>query len=148
MKVLAVNSSPKMGKGNTALVLDPFLEGMRETGAEVQLFHTNKLEINPCQGEFNCWLTTPGTCFQKDDMQRLLPKFAKAHVWVFASPVYVDGVSGPMKNLIDRLIPLLHTFVELRDGHCRKPLREGVTGGKVVLVSNSGFWELDNSFMK
>jgi hypothetical protein len=34
VKVIAINSSPNMGKGNTALVLDPFLEGMREAGAE------------------------------------------------------------------------------------------------------------------
>ncbi|MCD4844457.1 MAG: hypothetical protein K8R25_08225 [Methanosarcinales archaeon] len=30
MKVLAINSSPKMAKGNTAMILKPFLEGMRE----------------------------------------------------------------------------------------------------------------------
>lgn len=32
MKVLAINSSPKMDKGNTAMILTPFLEGMREAG--------------------------------------------------------------------------------------------------------------------
>lgn len=40
MKILAINSSPKMGNGNTALILDPFLEGMREAGAEVELYYT------------------------------------------------------------------------------------------------------------
>ena len=37
MKVIAFNSSPRMDKGNTALILNPFLEGMREAGAEVEL---------------------------------------------------------------------------------------------------------------
>ena len=32
MKVIAFNSSPKMGKGNTARILDPFLDGMKENG--------------------------------------------------------------------------------------------------------------------
>jgi len=27
MKVVAINSSPKMNKGNTALILNPFLDG-------------------------------------------------------------------------------------------------------------------------
>ena len=63
MKVVAINSSPKMDKGNTALVLGPFLEGMREAGAEVELFYTKKLRIKPCQGEQNCWVKTPGECF-------------------------------------------------------------------------------------
>ena len=67
MKVIAINSSPNMGKGNTALVLDPFLEGMRKAGAEVELFYTKKLKINPCQGEINCWVKTPGKCLQQDD---------------------------------------------------------------------------------
>ena len=50
MKVVAINSSPNMDKGNTALILDPFLEGMREVGADVELFYTRKMKINPCQG--------------------------------------------------------------------------------------------------
>ena len=74
MKVLAINSSPRMDKGNTAMILNPFLEGMREAGSEVELFYTSKLNIKPCTGEFNCWIKTPGECYQKDDMQILYPK--------------------------------------------------------------------------
>ena len=77
MKVVAINSSPNMEKGNTALVLAPFLEGIEEMGGKVELFYTKKLKINPCQGEFNCWRKTPGECFQKDDMQMLLPHIGK-----------------------------------------------------------------------
>jgi len=144
MKVLAINSSPNMDKGNTALILGPFLEGMKDAGTEVEIFYTRKLKINPCQGEFSCWVKTPGECFQKDDMQMLYPKLREADIWVFATPVYVDGISGPMKNLLDRVLPLVQPFFELRDGHCRHPLREGTKSGKIVLVSNCGFWEMDN----
>ena len=144
MKVLAFNCSPRMEKGNTSLILTPFLEGMREAGAEVELFYTKKLEINPCQGCFNCWFKTPGKCWQKDDMDMLIPKLGEADVWVIATPLYVYGMTGPMKNLIDRIIPLVQPFFELRDGHCRHPRREGTKHGKVVLVSNCGFWEMDN----
>ena len=103
-----------------------------------------KLTIKPCRGEFNCWLKTPGKCFQKDDMQMLLPKLFEGDIWVLATPLYVDGVSGPMKMLLDRLIPFLYPFIETRDGHCRHPDREGYNRGKLVLVSNCGFWETDN----
>ncbi len=78
MKVVAINSSPLMGKGNTALILDPFLEGMREAGAEVELLYTKKLDIKPCQGDFICWTKTPGECHQKDDMEWVRPKMAEA----------------------------------------------------------------------
>jgi len=144
MKVLAFNCSPRMNKGNTALILNPFLEGMKEVGAEVELFYTRKLKINPCRGDFICWLETPGQCWQKDDMQMLYPKLREADIYVFATPVYVDGISGPMKNLLDRIIPLVQPFFKLRDGHCRHLVRDGHKRGKVVLVSNCGFWEMDN----
>ena len=145
MKAIAINSSPSMGKGNTALVLDPFLEGMREAGAKVELFYTKKLMINPCQGEFNCSLKTPGKCFQKDDMQMLHPKLLEADIWVFATPVYVSGVAGPMKNLMDRiLIPMGEPQLGLLDGHCHHFMREEIKHGKIVLVANCAYWEMDN----
>ncbi len=74
----------------------------------------------------------------------ILPKLREADIWVFATPVYVDGIIAPMKNLIDRMLPFLHPFIKLRDGHSRHPLREGIKLGQLVLVSNCGFWEMDN----
>lgn len=133
-----------MGKGCTALILGAFLEGMRSSGAEVRLFYTRKLKINPCHGDFHCWVRHPGTCFQDDDVSTILPHLKEAEVWVFATPLFVDGMSGTMKMLLDRLIPLLLPAVEMQENHCRHPLREGVNSGQVVLVSNCGFWELDN----
>lgn len=144
MKVIAINASPIMDKGNTTATLIPFLDGMKEAGAEVQIYYTRKLNIKPCQGEFDCWRKTPGKCFQKDDMEMLLPELAGADIQVFATPVYVDGMAGPLKNLFDRMIPLASPSIELRDGHCRHPLRKGNNAGQVVLVSNCGFWEMDN----
>ena len=69
MKVLAINGSPHMGEGNTAMILNPFLEGMKEAGADVDLFYTRKVKIGPCNGDMSCWFVNPGTCGQKDDMQ-------------------------------------------------------------------------------
>ena len=126
MKVLAFNSSPHKDKGNTALILNPFLKGMREAGAEVELFYTCDLDINPCRGELNCMLKTPGKCLQNDDIQMLTPKLG-ADVLVFASPVYIWAVNGQMKNLMDRMIPLLPP-----------------NKGRVILVSSCGFWGLEN----
>lgn len=144
MKALAFNGSPKMDKGNTALILAPFLDGLRDAGAEVELLYTSKLNIHPCQGDFNCWLKTPGKCHQQDDMQLVHPKLREADAWVFATPVYVWGVSGPLKNLMDRIIPLIEPFITINDGHCSHPLRPDTKRAKIVLVSNCGFWEMDN----
>ncbi len=144
MKVLAINSSPRKEKGNTAVILNPFLDGMKDTGAEVELFYTGDLKINPCNGDLNCWTRRGGKCGQNDDMKLLDPKIREADVLVLASPLYCDGVTGPMKTLMDRTVPEVRPFIEIRDGHTRHPLQENVKRSKIVLVSNCGFWELDN----
>ncbi len=144
MKVLAINGSPHGEKGNTDLILEPFLEGMKQAGAEVSLLYTKKMKINPCLGEHNCWFKTPGVCSQKDDMQELLPRLMEVEVLVLATPLYVDGMTGPLKNFLDRVIPIGDPIIELRNGHCRHRARKEIKDGKLVLVSNCGFWELDN----
>jgi multimeric flavodoxin WrbA len=144
-KIIAVNSSPNMEKGNTSLILTPFLEGMREKGADVELFYTKKLRIRPCQGDFDCVMKTPGECFQKDDMKMLYPKLVDADIWVFASPLYVSSVNGPMKNLWDRIIiPMGEVRTVFRNGRSRHPMRAGIKSGKIVLVSSCGYWKVDN----
>ena len=144
MKILALNSSPRRGQGGTALLLDAFLEGMRQAGADVELVYLHGLEIKPCLGCFHCWTKTPGRCVQDDDMATLLPDHQWADVVVYATPLYVDGMNGTMKTFLDRSIPLMEPFFELRDGHCRHPRRGGPENGKVVLVSVCGFTELEN----
>ncbi len=143
-KVVVINGSPNMNNGNTAQILEPFVEGMLETGADVETYYTRRLEINPCRGEFHCWFKTPGKCFQQDDMQMLLPRLAAADIIVLATPLYVDGVSGPMKIMLDRILPIGQPFIEIRSGHCRHPARPHVKNGGLVLISNCGFWEMDN----
>jgi multimeric flavodoxin WrbA len=145
MKVVAINGSPLMDKGNTALILNPFLDGIREAGAGVELLYTKKLKINPCQGCLSCWLKTPGKCIQKDDMEIVLETMKGMDVFILATPLFVDGMSGPLKNLLDRIVPTGQPFIELRDGHCRHPGRgKSARKIKMALVSNCGFWEIDN----
>jgi multimeric flavodoxin WrbA len=145
LKVLAFNASPHMENSNTRLILDPFLEELKTEGADIELYYLRKLRINPCQGEFGCWTKTPGKCIQQDDdMKTLLPKIQQADIIVFATPLYVDDMAGPLKNLFDRMLPIIEPFFELREGHCRHPPRQGKPHTKAVLVSNCGFWEMDN----
>jgi len=142
-KVLAINASPHKDKGNTALILNPFLEGMKCAGAEVSVVYTEDLTIQPCRGDFTCFCRPSGTCIQSDDMDWLMPKVRDADILVFASPLYVDGVTGPMKIFIDRLVPLLHMYIETREGHSRHTTKDNKIR-KIILVSNCGFWEKDN----
>lgn len=118
---------------------------MKDAGAEVELLYLRKMDIKACIGCFTCWFKTPGKCIHDDDISEIFQKFLKADIKVFATPLYVDGMTGMLKNLFDRLIPLAEPFFEMRDGHCRHVHRfEQNKKPKSVLVANCGFWELDN----
>ena len=146
MKVLAINSSPQMGKGNTGQILNKFLEGMKEAGAEVEIFYTQRLNIRPCTGIFQCWYKTPGKCHINDDMQIMYPKLREADIWVFGIPVYLE-MPGKMQIFLNRIMPIAGETVVIRDGRLFPTLRKGVKLKKIVLVSSSGFWGTENFSM-
>ncbi len=144
MKVLVINGSPRKDRGATHSVVSLFVDGMKEAGAEVEIIYSRSLEIGDCRGCFNCWGATPGKCIQDDDMTEVLEKIAASDIVVLATPVYVDGMTGSLKTLLDRSIPLLHGEFEIRDDHCRHALRSHAKKGKLALISVSGFTEMDN----
>jgi multimeric flavodoxin WrbA len=144
MKILAFNSSPRKERGMTATILGPFLDGAKEAGAEVELVYVADLNVKPCLGCFTCWLKTPGRCVHTDDMAGVLERVRWADVLVLGTPLYVDGMTGTMKMMLDRFIPLALPYFELVDGRTRHPGRYGERNGHVVLVSVSGFPEMDS----
>lgn len=145
MKVLVINGSPSGERGKTWWVLERFIEGMKEAGAETVVVNLAAKKIHHCTGELSCWLKTPGQCIHKDDMGEILPLLADADYFVLATPVYVDGMTGLLKNFVDRLVPIAEPFFEVRDGHTRHIGRKGYKDlTHVALVSVCGFPEMDN----
>jgi hypothetical protein len=142
-KVLAINGSPRMEKGTTYLVLTAFVEGMKDEGADVELFYTSRLDVEPCTGEFHCWYEKPGECYIDDDMQDLYPKLMAAETVVLATPVYVP-LPGEMQNVINRLVALVEPVLETRAGRTRARCREDVNIRRFVLLCTSGWWEKEN----
>lgn len=142
-KVVAINGSIRMEKSDTAMIIAPFLSGMKEAGASVELFYIKRLDIKPCIGDFHCWNIKPGECIISDDMQSLYPKLRSADVLVLATPVYIP-LPGEMQNFLNRLCPLLEPILAKRDGRTRAKFHEDVKIRKIVLVSASGWWEKGN----
>lgn len=144
MKVIAINGSPNGRNGNTQIILDPFLDGMSDAGADVEVLQIRKLRIMPCNGCFKCW-PREGECVIKDDMREIMPRMNEADIWVLATPLYVGGMTGPLKTFVDRLFPTSSPFLEVRHGHSRKRVRQGTKqDGKLVLVASCGLHEPDN----
>lgn len=146
MKVLALNGSPRMKASSTYHILMPLLEGMQAAGAETEIIHIRKLELNACIGCYTCWARTPGECVHKDNMTEALEKFNQADLVIFGTPVYHFTMTGIMKDFIDRTLPRLEPWL------IPHPHIPGVTGhpervnkpGKIMVVSACGFPEYDN----
>jgi len=143
-KSIAINGSPRMEKGNTAMVLTPFIQGMIDAGSDVELFYASRLKVKPCTcGELYCWNKMPGECCIKDNMQLLYPKIREADILIMATPVYIP-LPGEMQNIINRLVALLDPVLEFREGRTRARFRKDVGIRKIVLVSTGGWWEKAN----
>ncbi len=144
IKAIAINGSPRIEKGNTAMILTPFIQGMMDAGSDVELLYANRLKVKPCTcGEMYCWYEMPGECCIKDDMQLLYSKLREADILVLATPVYIP-LPGDMQNIINRLCPLLDPFLEFREGRTRARFHKDVGIRKIVLVSTGGWWEKAN----
>jgi multimeric flavodoxin WrbA len=133
-----------MEKGNTALILNPFIQGMQYGGCSVELFFASKLKVLPCEcGTMRCWRATPGECIYQDNMSLLIPELKVADILVIATPVYAP-LPGEMQNVLNRMVPLLIPDLVWRDGRTRARFRDGIYIRKVVLLAVGGWWEPEN----
>jgi multimeric flavodoxin WrbA len=120
-------------------MVEAFLAGARDAGAETENVFLAKKKIAPCVACYACWMKTPGKCAQRDDMNELLDKAIASDVVVFATPVYVDNVTGIMKNFMDRLIAIGDPHWERdENGECRHLMRNPKPA-KIAVISNCGF---------
>jgi hypothetical protein len=142
-RVMAFNGSTRLEKGNTELLMAPFLEGMRDAGADVELLYTAKLDVKDCLGEFHCWNKVPAECIQRDGMNELYPKLREADILVLGIPRYIP-IPAAMQAFINRLCPLAEPILEFKDGRTVVRCQEDVRISKIVLVAVSGWWELEN----
>jgi len=141
MKIIAFNGSPRAEQSTTNLMVSAFLAGADSAGAETEQIFLAHKKIGHCLGCFTCWLKTPGTCIQSDDMDGLIAKYFSADVVVFATPLYMDNVSGIMKNFMDRLLPTGDPHFEKDDNGEVRHVKGKKPDPKFVMISNSGFPE-------
>ena len=152
MSVVAINTSPDKGHSTIAALLDPFLGGMKEAGADVDLYYSGDLVIFPCCGNLNCTIRTPGNCMAYDDMRWLRQKIGHADILVLASPLYFNGQHGPegatqsLKSLLCRLVPGKSPCADEPYEHAVHTTKEPVNLRKVIFVSGCGFWEIDDFY--
>lgn len=118
--IIALGSPRK--KGNTALLVEECVKGIKSGGGSAELLFLQDLLIKPCKACDYCKKASAKRfCAQEDDMEALYQKLADAYAVVFASPVYWFTMTAQAKLFLDRCYAL-----ERKDGNRLKGKRVGI----------------------
>ncbi len=151
MNILVINGSPKGKNSNTYRLTSAFLAGMKEKSEAVEIreMTVNRLNIRPCLGCFSCWNKTPGKCCITDDMAEVIENILWADVTIWSFPLYYFSVPGPLKNLMDRQLPMVLPFMSEDRGETGSgshPARYDMTGKRTVVISTCGFYTAEGNY--
>ena len=153
MNILAINGSPKGKRSNTWRLTSAFLDGItsqeesiREQTPAIETLNVSNLDIKPCLGCFSCWSKTPGACCIHDDMQAVIEKILWADIIIWSFPLYYFGLPGPLKNLIDRQLPMSLPFMSAGTESGGHPSRYDMSGKRTVVISTCGFYTAKGNY--
>jgi len=134
MNVIAIHGSPRTIRSTTRKLAGLVLEGAAEAGAETGMIDLCDFRVTPCTACEGCSFT--GICVYDDDVPAIVERMKEADGIVFASPVYIDNVSGQMKVFFDRLADAIH--YQLLDGKfgCSVATTHTSGGDEVVEYQN------------
>ncbi len=96
-------------------LLDLLSRALRERGErDLRVFELATTPLAYCQGEFDCWLKTPGLCRAHDAEEDIVRAVHEADRVVFLDEATFGGYSYTLKRAIDRMICLISPFFETR----------------------------------
>lgn len=140
MRIVAINGSHKGKAGNTDAMVTAFLRGAEAAGAYTVNILLAEKKIRHCRACKACWFGSPGNCALKDDMAGIVSLLTGADVWVWATPLYFDNISGMLKTFIDRLMVLGSPYwMKDETGECRHLTTRPIP--KLVMMANCGYPE-------
>lgn len=124
MDVLVFLGSPRK-KGNSEILTEAVLEGVREAGGSPEIIRLCDLKISPCISCGGCNKT--GKCVVEDDMTPLYDKIITTDKIIVASPIYFYGITAQTKAFIDRTQALWNRkrLMEKKGEWLENPERKG-----------------------
>jgi multimeric flavodoxin WrbA len=134
MKVIAINGSPRTIRSTTRKLAGLVLEGAADAGAETGMIDLCDLQVTPCTACEGCSFN--GICVYEDDVPAIVERMKEADGIVFASPVYIDNISGQMKVFFDRLADAIHYQILDGKSGCSVATTHTSGGAEVVAYQN------------
>jgi len=108
-KILAFNGSPRT-HGNSAYMMQYFVEGAKQNIPEVREIRSHELNLKNCQGCLRCNVLKRCS-ISDDDWPELSTGILESDILVFASPVYFHHLPSHLKKIIDRFRSFVHVQI-------------------------------------
>lgn len=123
MKVLCISGSPRKGQNSETIIMKA-REFFKGRGYEFEPVFLSEVDIGPCTHCDFC--KKEPSCSIDDEANRINEKLAASDAVLLVTPVYFGGMTGQLKCLLDKTLPLR------RDG-----MRLKGTAGAVIAVGGS-----------
>jgi multimeric flavodoxin WrbA len=114
MKITILNGENKNDAGGFTDYITE-ISTLLKASHEVVDFTLNEMSLNYCTGCWTCWWKTPGLCVIKDDAEQIFRSVINSDLVIFASPLHAGFTSSTLKKITDRLIVLIHPYVQIRN---------------------------------
>ncbi len=117
MKITILNGNMRSQPDEFSAYIDQLNKKIKEDHS-CHLYNLNEMNLRYCTGCWSCWWKTPGECSIKDEGEKIFPSVINSDFIIFASPLMAGFTSSALKKITDRLIVLLHPYIELINGEC------------------------------
>lgn len=106
-KVLGISGSPR--KGNADILVQKALEICENSGLETEFISLSDFDVMYCDDCGFC--SKDYGCTKDDDVEKILDKMDASDAIIVGSPTYFGSISGKLKSLFDRTLPMRrHNF--------------------------------------
>lgn len=123
MNITIISSNPFSEEIFFESYLHRYQSELKAKGVKITNFNLRDLDIKFCIGCWTCWWKTPGECVFNDNMNDILSKIIQSDLVIFASPIILGFTNSLLKKINDRMIPLLHPYIEIVKGECHHKKR-------------------------
>ena len=105
MKVLALNGSLRGNRGVTFKILQSIGAGVEKAGGIWNVINLSELNIESCRACNHCQRTKTYKCIfdGRDTAEEVFSRMMDADVLIYATPVYLFGISSLLKRLLERI---------------------------------------------
>jgi len=118
MKTLLLDGNPSTKRKKYINYLEKLKREIVKNGHDIEVHTLREKKIYYCRGCFECWWSNPGKCIFEDDSHKVCYDYINSDFVLFASPLIMGFISSEMKKAQEKLIPLLHPYMQIVKGEC------------------------------